>query len=80
MEWISCENRLPDTHKMVVVFGEEISVSMGHLLGEQDLKILKSIWEDFDFDNGTWFDGDWFHPCRCTHWMPLPEPPTQQKP
>ena len=28
----------------------------------------------------AWFDGDYAdHACNATHWMPLPEPPEQNK-
>lgn len=70
MEWISVEERLPCMEEMA---GESISVIgwfVGGVLPEGDMCFCV-----YDEDDGfTDEDGDLND--HITHWMPLPEPPT----
>jgi len=70
-KWISVEDRLPDTDINVIFICKrhnEICV------GERD-KYLENMWLDYlQIDS----DGDPMDEYEVTHWMPLPEPPTQE--
>lgn len=59
-EWIKCEEQLPQQNEEVLVFGE----SWGTVVA-------------FLNHHGNWDDGDFYADISgITHWMPLPEPPT----
>jgi len=70
MEWISVEDRLPESFDECLVYP----------VPNQDMNILsacynpsKKVWEQ-DFYNGYEYED--FNPV-VTHWMPLPEPPSK---
>ena len=68
-EWISVKNRLPKTNKEVLVYrGGHI----GNLISVYTY-IGCDKWED---DYGYWTRTD---DEGITHWMPLPEPPTEKE-
>lgn len=63
-EWIKCSERMPGHGLPVLVVGNDV--------------VQKNIYE---WDGSTWQDwrGD-YDECpesAFTHWMPLPEPPTE---
>lgn len=62
MAWIRIEDRLPDRYGLYIVALEGRSVAT-------------NVWEpknEFKQESGWCYKG-WKH---ITHWMPLPEPPT----
>ena len=67
MEWISVEDRLPDNHQRVTGIGFDY----GDVKNKRHYVVCEyfdSIWlgdEDEEFE-------------YITHWMPLPEPPTEE--
>lgn len=65
MDWISVKDRLPEPHRMVIVY---VANRAGWWNIETDFLNL----------NGSWAsnaDSDWH---IVTHWMPLPEPPKEE--
>lgn len=62
--WIKCSERLPELHVRVLIFANKIYYS----------------WR-FQFDGKDYWNADYApYDCQPTHWQPLPEPPTQEKP
>ena len=67
--WVPVEERLPEDNGPVLVAAHEFEFFLG---------------EPFT-DQAHWFDGEFWtgespaakYPFRITHWMPLPEPPTE---
>lgn len=73
MKWISVDDRLPDkTGRYLVAYVEQ-----GRLF--VTTRKYKSIYDlfqrgnDFQWPKGTWDRND----ASITHWMSLPEPPTE---
>lgn len=67
-KWIPVSERLPET------FGEYI-VAVKHISGE-----MYSDYADYDPYAKSWKPGIYSGPCdKITHWMPLPEPPKEDK-
>ena len=69
--WISVTERLPEIYKTVLVYRENLSVSGGYM----SLEFLTT-----DFGHATQWSNDlqtW--KSKVTHWMPLPEPPTEEE-
>lgn len=60
-EWISVEDRLPETRTRVLCYFK----------AEQDYPDL--VCENFYYGGGHWLSEG----SRATHWMPLPELPTE---
>ncbi|MFP7606831.1 DUF551 domain-containing protein [Serratia quinivorans] len=60
-EWIKCSKRMPPPARMILVYGSN-DYELGNLING-NLKI---------FSMGEWI----FPDIEITHWMPLPEPPT----
>jgi len=67
MEWISVNDRLPETSQNVIIIrfsnGRFYLPDMAEYYGGQFFPTLQ-------MPDGTDFNADWI-----THWMPLPEPP-----
>ena len=64
-EWISVEERLPEENGEYLVYTK---------YGWFDVERFK-LWDDDDTDGGYW----WEYEGIVTHWMPLPEPPTEKE-
>jgi hypothetical protein len=69
MEWINVEEKLPEEHGKYLVCTDNIG---GYKPLENDVFIA-------DFAFGEWIFDRWEHN-RVTHWMELPEKPSQGKP
>lgn len=74
MEWIKCSERLPDDEADVLCFGQygdnDIDDERYQFMGWLSSKGIKDIWcvSDGNSQNSR---------ARVTHWMPLPEPPSE---
>ena len=71
MEWISVEDRLPESKDdgVLVYFSKTGSVETVHIQDYFD-DITAGIDED-----GTQSYSKWYKSKKVTHWMPLPDPP-----
>ena len=63
--WVRCEDRLPDVAEKVVAFAE------GQII---------TAWRTFFSEPiGKWDTNDAVSVDNITHWMPLPEPPREDR-
>ena len=76
MEWISVDDRLPDTYQEVLVFGNDEYNNLG-----RGVWIGYYRYDDWHIvNNGDYIDGGYgrdYINSKITHWMPLPKPPKQ---
>ncbi|ECD0004729.1 DUF551 domain-containing protein [Escherichia coli] len=74
MEWIKCSERLPDDEADVLCFGQygdnDIDDERYQFMGWLSSKGIKDIWRVSDGNSQN-------SRARVTHWMPLPEPPSE---
>ena len=86
-EWISVEERLPDTTPKEVIIADQ-DIGSGEIVKETDAGIVQvselvavlctrcingkvGVYPDYDYT----MDGRWAYTEGVTHWMPLPEAP-----
>ena len=82
-EWISVKDRLPDEHEslfarykgtdkwrnaMFTTISDRVIVCAEYENGKRIVKTANTV-------DGVWKVKDIFHPCKVTHWMPMPYPP-----
>ena len=82
-EWISVKDRLPDEHEslfarykgtdkwrnaMFTTISDRVIVCAEYENGKRIVKTANTV-------DGVWKVKDIFHPCKVTHWMPMPQPP-----
>ena len=82
-EWIPVTERLPNEHKslfshykgtnkwvdgMFMTISDPVIVFAEYENGKRIVKTAYTV-------DGVWKIKDIFHPCRVTHWMPIPQPP-----
>lgn len=82
-EWIPVTERLPDEHEslfarykdtdkwrnaMLTTISDRVIVCAEYENGERLVKTANTV-------DGVWKVKDIFHPCKVTHWMPMPYPP-----
>lgn len=78
-EWISVEERLPEFNQNVLVYG--VGLPKYGFEGQTAIAITSYTNHKYGFDivgwNEPWqyFSADY----KITHWMPLPEPPKEEK-
>lgn len=74
MEWIKCSERMPDDEADVLCFGQygdnDIDEECYQFMGWLSSKGIKGIWRVSDGDSQN-------RRAKVTHWMPLPEPPSE---
>lgn len=73
--WISVKAELPECGKRILVYRKNYA-------GDSDLKIMVGYInhkEQFRGVLGELIDDDLYPHTLVTHWMPLPEPPTENK-
>ena len=62
MEWIKCSDRMPETYVNVLLTDEHDDVCIGQMEYEDDV---------YFYVVGS------VNRYKATHWMPLPEPPSE---
>ena len=82
-EWIPVTDRLPDEHEslfarykdtdkwrnaMFTTISDRVIVCAEYENGKRIVKTANTV-------DGVWKVEDIFHPCKVTHWMPMPHPP-----
>ena len=82
-EWIPVTDRLPDEHEslfarykgtdkwrnaMFTTISDRVIVCAEYENGKRIVKTANTV-------DGVWKVKDIFHPCKVTHWMPMPYPP-----
>ena len=67
-EWISAENGLPDNELVLVYVPPEAERVLAHI-PEHNYFVA-------EFHSGKWWNDEVGYVDGVTHWMPLPEPPT----
>ena len=82
-DWVSVKDRLPDEHKslfarykdtdkwrnaMFTTISDRVIVCAEYENGKRIVKTANTV-------DGVWKVKDIFHPCKVTHWMPMPYPP-----
>lgn len=80
MEWISVKDRLPEPEVFVLVYDEffisgdvhQNNKSYGH-------HRVPGVRLGYLFESGNFRSEGVNGNCKITHWMPLPEPPKDQK-
>lgn len=65
-EWISVKDRLPEAGKILVTDGETVTISNG-------------AWLYRSLEGKTRVPANYGAGLTVTHWMPLPEPPKEEK-
>ena len=66
MEWISVNERLPETYGEYIVFVKNLT---GQIFLEKSIFVANYFYKQWLFEG--WVDN------KVTHWMPLPEPPKE---
>jgi hypothetical protein len=66
MEWISVNERMPESRKMVLVFAKGMNTLTGIRMASYDKTEPASMY---------WHGIIMGHERGVTHWMPLPDPP-----
>ena len=84
-EWVSVKDRLPDEHEslfaryngtdkwrnaMFMTISDPVIVCAEYKNGKRLVKTANTV-------DGVWKVKNIFHPCKVTHWMPLPNPPEE---
>ncbi len=72
-EWISVENRLPERQQNILAYGERSLIWSGTRLGTYQVEFSQ------DDDGDYWISGGNRTLKNVTHWMPLPDPPEDNK-
>lgn len=82
-EWIPVTDRLPDEHEslfarykdtdkwrnaMFTTISDRVIVCAEYENGKRIVKTANTV-------DSVWKVKDIFHPCKVTHWMPMPHPP-----
>ena len=82
-DWVSVKDRLPDEHEslfarykgtdkwsnaMFMTISDRVIVCAECENGKRLVKTANMV-------DGVWKVKDIFHPCKVTHWMPIPHPP-----
>ena len=82
-DWVSVKDRLPDEHEslfaryngtdkwrnaMFTTISDRVIVCAEYENGKRIVKTANTV-------DGVWKVKDIFHPCKVTHWMPMPHPP-----
>lgn len=82
-DWVSVKDRLPDEHEslfarykdtdkwrnaMFTTISDPVIVCAEYENGKRIVKTANTV-------DGVWKVKDIFHPCKVTHWMPMPHPP-----
>jgi hypothetical protein len=82
-DWVSVKDRLPDEHEslfarykdtdkwrnaMFTTISDRVIVCAEYENGKRIVKTANTV-------DGVWKVKDIFHPCKVTHWMPMPYPP-----
>lgn len=82
-DWVSVKDRLPDEHEslfarykdtdkwrnaMFMTISDRVIVCAEYENGKRIVKTANTV-------DGVWKVKDIFHPCKVTHWMPMPYPP-----
>ena len=70
MKWISVKERLPKERKFVLAYQPHELITCRILI----LCVIDNLWYEVK-DNGDIDISGYFS--KITHWMPLPEPPTE---
>lgn len=68
MEWIKCSERMPEDTQMVLAFsqGEIVAAYWNYVMCPIEYKKYRA----FTYLSGSLLD-------HVSHWMPLPEPPSE---
>ena len=79
MEWISCEDRLPEPESYVLTATpyDFVADTMLHIEG---FTLTNLLYCEDKIEGAYWFNdqiGEESH--GVTHWMPLPEPPKESE-
>lgn len=71
MEWIKCDEKLPEIRddSVIVYFSETGGVECVHIM-----EYFENITSGRDSDGNQLYT-KWYLIQKVTHWMPLPEPP-----
>ena len=83
MEWISVKDRLPESDDQYLVFAqfecdEESSI---YIFDYDSCAEEFGVWEEhYDSDMLGYLDSEFVkYPATVLYWMPLPEPPKEEK-
>lgn len=81
-KWISVKHRLPEPYTYVIVLannpgtGEPKPIQFARIKKERVFEFCNSLNDEGDY--GVWIDISYFMESKdITHWMPLPDLPTE---
>ena len=74
--WISAKTQLPQKSGEYLVYTED--GEMFNVEFDEGVKEFGKRYEVYDFDTGAVCGREWFQTHGVTHWMPLPERPTDK--
>ncbi len=75
MRWIPVEERLPEENVTVLAFNADPHAEKYVLARYRTVVYLGCYWCQFDQEYDSWCASCW----KVTHWMPLPQPPKEEK-
>lgn len=75
MRWIPVEERLPEENVTVLAFNADPHAEKYVLARYRTVVHLGCCWCQFDQEYDSWCASCW----KVTHWMPLPQPPKEEK-
>ena len=74
-EWISVNDRLPETDNDYLVLTESKDIFKAYF--NEYSKEFGSYSDIYDTDTLGYVDSEWLKYEEITHWMPLPQPPKE---
>lgn len=75
MRWIPVEERLPEENVTVLAFNADPHAEKYVLARYRTVVYFGCYWCQFDQEYDSWCASCW----KVTHWMPLPQPPKEEK-
>ena len=75
MRWIPVEERLPEENVTVLAFNADPHAEKYVLARYRTVVYLGCYWCQFDQEYDSWCASCW----KVTHWMPLPQPPKEER-
>ena len=92
MNWINVKDQMPEYNEPVLVYcgdsaykHDGLKITVAAYISKEE---LENTYEEYDGQDEDWYAevglfnsdyGSWLMGEKVTHWMPLPEPPKEEK-